>query len=316
VTDGQLTGIFPRSEELIKVTRAAARGKAGESEVETITLHDVQALVDLQKGAGLGYLTDGQLNWQDLFRPFSALFTGIRPGAVTRWFDNNTFYRKPVISERVRLSGGDTAAYFRSDFLPEGSGKKAILPGPMTFAFMSENRTGSRMADLVDDIAHALGDLVEDLSKAGYTFFQFNEPILVHDSLRKDHLRLATNAFDTCAKGMSGKKCVQTYFGDASGISAALLDFPVDFIGIDFYATPIETLLELTFDKGLGCGCLDGRNSLLESPEDVSRLLLRIRDELEPKDLFICPNSDLEYLPYTVAERKVQLLSRTMREAG
>jgi len=315
VVDAHLTGIFPRSEELIQITRLAARGKASQSEVDKIIYRDIKSLVELQKSAGLRYVTDGQLNWQDLFRPFSTLFTGIQPGSLTRWFDNNTFYRKPIVTERPRFRGSNTAQYFRKDLLPTSVAKKAILPGPFTFTFMSENKTKSPMADLVDDIAHALKDLISDLSKMGYEFFQLNEPLLSYSNLKKDDLQMAANAIDTCAKGVAGKKCLQTYFGDASDVAAALLDFAVDFIGLDLYATPIEPLLQLDFTRGLGCGCVDGRNSLLESPEDLSKLITRIRDELEPKDLFICPNCDLEYLPYPVAEKKVQVLSSAKRMA-
>jgi 5-methyltetrahydropteroyltriglutamate--homocysteine methyltransferase len=309
-----LTGIYPRSEQLIQTTRAAARGKTSQSEVDAVMRGDVEALAKLQKAAELEYLSDGQLNWQDLFRPFSVLFTGIQLGSLTRWFDNNTFYRKPIITEKIRFRGSDLAQYFRNDLLPKWVAKKAILPGPVTFAFMSENKTQSK-ADLIDNIAHALKDLVSELSKAGYTLFQFSEPALCNGSVKGDDLKLAANAFDTCSKGVTGKKCVQTYFGDASGIAAALLDFPIDFIGLDLYATPIEKLLELDFNKGLGCGCVDGRNSLLESPEDLRKLIVKIRDELEPKDLFICPNCDLEYLPYRIAEKKMQVLSNTKRMA-
>jgi len=314
--DAHLTGIFPRSEALIQVTRAAARGKAAKAEVDMIIRRDIQTLGNLQTEAHLGYVTDGELNWQDLFRPFSVLFAGIQLGSLTRWFDNNTFYRKPTIVEKIRWKGDDTGKYFRSDLLPKDVPRKAILPGPVTFAFMSEDKTKSSMPDLVDDIAHALRELVGELSNAGYTFFQFNEPILCHQNVNKDDLELAANALTTCCKGITGKKCIHTYFGDASGIAPALLDFPVDFIGLDLYATPIESLLQLDFNRGLGCGCIDGRNSLLESPEDLHGLVARIRDELEPKDLFICPNCDLEYLPYQVAEKKIQVLSTTKRMAA
>ena len=311
-----LTGVFPRSDLLIKVTRDAARGKAAQSEVDTIIQRDINVLSNLQAEAGFEYVTDGQLNWQDLFRPFSTLFTGIQLGSLTRWFDNNTFYRRPVITEKIRWKASDIGEYFHSSVLPKGLPRKAILPGPVTFTFMSENKTKSPIRDIVDDIAHALRELVGELSRAGYTFFQFNEPVLCTQKVDKDDLLLAASALATCSKGVPGKKCLHTYFGDASGIAATLLDFQVDFIGLDLYATPIESLLQLDFDRGLGCGCLDGRNSLLESPEDLHGLVVKIRDELAPKDLFICPNCDLEYLPYSIAKRKIQVLADTKRMAA
>lgn len=315
MVEAHLTGIFPRSEQLIQTTRAATHGKASQSEVDTVTQRDVQSLAELQKSAKLNYVTDGQLNWQDLFRPFSSLFTEIQPGSLIRWFDNNTFYRKPIITGRPRFKGSGTVQYFRNELLPHGVPKKAILPGPFTFAFMSENKTEASMADIVDDIAHGLKDLVGQLSQTGYEFFQFNEPMLSFGTRKKEDLELARNAIDTCVKGVSGRKCLHTYFGDASGVVPSLLDFAVDIIGLDLYATPIERLFELDFTRGLGCGCLDGRNSLLESPEDLTKLVNRIRDELEPRDLYICPNCDLEYLPYSVAEKKVRVLSSVARMA-
>jgi 5-methyltetrahydropteroyltriglutamate--homocysteine methyltransferase len=308
-----LAGIFPRSEQLVQVTRAAARGKATQSEVDAILYQDVKALVALQKAAGLEYVVDGQINWQDLFRPFSELLTGIRPSSVTRWFDNNTFYRKPVITEKVRFRGNGTRQYFRDDLLPRDIAKKAVLPGPFTFAAMSENETYASLADLVDDIAHALRDLAKELSKTGYSFFQFNEPSLCYGRTSKDDLKIAAKAYEICARGINGRTCVQTYFGDASGIIDALLDFPTDSIGLDLYATPLDTLPDHDFNKGLGCGCIDGRNSLLESPEDLNKLISKIKEEVCPRDLFVCPNCDLEFLPYPIAEKKVLVLSKTKR---
>jgi 5-methyltetrahydropteroyltriglutamate--homocysteine methyltransferase len=313
--DAHLNGVFPRSEELIQITRAAARGRASQSEVDVLVRKETQDLGALQKAAGFGFVTDGQLSWQDLFRPFSTLLTGIEPGGVTRWFDNNTFYRKPIIKERPRYRSSDIQKYFHSVLLPSDAAKKAVLPGPVTFALMSENMTTASLADLVDDLAHAIRDLVSELSKAGYTFFQFNEPILCSSNVKKGDLELAAKAFDVLSNGVQGIKCLQTYFGDASCIMSALLDFPVDYIGVDLYATPIDRLREFDFSKGLGCGCLDGRNSLLESTQDLVKLISEIKEKVEPDKLYACPSCDLEYLPYPIAEKKLQILSSVMREA-
>lgn len=312
--EAHLNGVFPRPEELIQITRAAARGKASETEVDVLVRQKTQDLVTLQKAAGFQYVTDGQLSWQDLFRPFSTLLTGIEPSGVTRWFDNNTFYRKPIIKARPTYKGSDTQKYFHSDLLPSDTAKKAVLPGPVTFAMMSENRTTASLANLVDDLAHAIRDLVSELSSAGYAFFQFNEPILCSPNMKKGDLELAAKAFDILSNGMRGVKCLQTYFGDATGIMPTLLDFPVDYIGVDLYATPINRLREIDFSKGLGCGCLDGRNSLLESPHDLAKLISEIKDKISPRRLYACPSCDLEYLPYPVAEKKLQILSTVMKE--
>ena len=68
---------------------------------------------------------------------------------------------------------------------------------------------------------------------------------------------------------MGIKTRLQTYFGDAGPVMDYLLSYSVDCVGVDFYATSMDALREYSFSKELGCGCIDGRNSLLESPEDL-----------------------------------------------
>ena len=313
MVEAQLTGIFPRSEELVQATRAAVRGKATLAELEAAFRHDLDALGQLQQDCDLDYVVDGQLNWQDLFRPFSKLLTGITLGSLTRWFDNNAFYRKPIIVDKVKATKADTQQYFRSSLLPKSTSKKAILPGPFTLAAMSQNVTYGSFADLVDDLAHALKQITTDLRKAGYSYVQFDEPSLCEIGRTKSELEIAQHGFEVCAKGMGIKTSLQTYFGDASPVINQLLDYPVDCVGIDFYATSIDSLRESSFSNELGCGCIDGRNSLLETTEDLTRFVSRVRNDLEPRTMSIGPNSDLQFLPCPVAEKKVRLLAEAKR---
>jgi 5-methyltetrahydropteroyltriglutamate--homocysteine methyltransferase len=308
-----LSGVFPRSEKLIDATREAVRGNLPQAEVDMVLRQDIESLVGLQEESDLDALVDGQLNWQDLFRPFNQLLTGIDLGSLTRWFDNNTFYRKPIVVGKVSLKSNEIEPYFRSDLLPKVSRKKAILPGPFTFAHLSENRAYSSFSDLVDDLARALQRVVAALQGRGYEYFQFNEPSICAPGRTQPELEIAKHAYETCAHGIGGKSIIQIYFGDASQVIETLLDFPVDSIGIDFYATSVDSLKEYDFNKILGCGCVDGRNSLLESPKELKTFVSRARESLEPLDIYLTPNCDLEFLPETVAEKKVRLLGETKR---
>ncbi len=311
MVEAHLTGAFPRSEQLVEATRAAVRGKISQAQVDAILDNDIASLVELQSSPSMDALVDGQLNWQDIFRPFSDVFTGIQLGGLTRWFDNNTFYRKPIIVEKVTLSGADVGQFFRHDLLPGLARKKAILPGPFTFAVLAQNSAYPSLADLVDDLAHALKQTVAELERVGYSYFQFNEPALCTDGRSKDDLEVAKHAFEVCAKGTGGKTMLHTYFGDAGSVIDQLLDYPIDGIGLDFYATSIESLTQNDFNKDLGCGCIDGRNSLLENAQDLSKFVAKVEEDLEPKSIVLCPNCDLEFLPQNVAEKKVHLLAET-----
>jgi 5-methyltetrahydropteroyltriglutamate--homocysteine methyltransferase len=309
MVEANLTGIFPRSEELVQATRAGVRGKIAPADLESVFRRDLAALVQLQNDCGLDYVVDGQLNWQDLFRPFSTMFTGITLGSLTRWFDNNAFYRKPIIVDKIRPSKSNIQQYFQSNQLRASAPKKAILPGPFTLAAMSQNSAYGSLAELVDDIAHALKEYVSELRKAGYSYVQFDEPSLCENGRTKSELEIGHHAFEICARGMGVKTRLQTYFGDVGPVIDSLLNYPVDCVGVDFYATSVDAMREYSFSKELGCGCIDGRNSLLESPEELTGFVKRVRSDLEPKSLSICPNSDLQFLPYSIAEKKVRVLA-------
>jgi 5-methyltetrahydropteroyltriglutamate--homocysteine methyltransferase len=310
MVEAHLSGAFPRSEKLIAATRAFERGKGTQDEVETILKQDNSSLANLQSDAALDFSVDGQLNWQDIFRPFSELFSGIEPASLTRWFDNNTFYRAPLVKGKISFKGNYTGKFFRADAFSTSSRKKAVLPGPFTFAALSENGANSRRADLVDEFSHALRDLIKTLQGVGYQFFQFNEPSLCASTLTEDDFDVAKHGIETCAKGLTGQSMLHTYFGDSSKAIEALLDYSVDSIGVDFYATSLDSLTNVDFNKGLGCGCIDGRNSLLESPNEIKDFVSKVREQLEPRNLLIIPNCDLDFLPQPVAEKKVHLLGQ------
>jgi len=314
MVEAHLTGIFPRSEELVQATRASVRKNISETDLEAAFSNDLVALAQLQSDCGLDYVVDGQLNWQDLFRPFSELFTGITLGSLTRWFDNNAFYRKPIIVDKITFTHANFQKYFRSSLLPPSAPKKAILPGPFTLAAMSQNAAYGSLADLVDDLAHTLRQIVAELRRSGYGFVQFDEPALSEKGRTKSELEIGQHAFEICAKGMGVKTSLQTYFGDVGPAIDALLNYQVDCVGVDFYSTSVDALREYSFSKELGCGCIDGRNSLLESPEDLTGFVKRVRSDLEPKSLAICPNSDLQFLPSPIAEKKVRMLAEAKRK--
>jgi 5-methyltetrahydropteroyltriglutamate--homocysteine methyltransferase len=308
-----LSGAFPRSESLIEMTRSADRGRAFDADVASSFEHDYHALVQLEAQAALDYVIDGQLNWQDLFRPFSELFTGIQLGSLTRWFDNNTFYRKPIVVEKIGFVGKSVDKFFQHGLLPKSQPKKAIVPGPLTFALLSEDKIYGNLADLIDDTSHALRDLIAYLGRAGYVLFQFNEPAIT-GSMAKNAIDRAKQAYAICAKVAGAKTSLHTYFADPGPLLDIILDLPVDSIGIDFYATSAESIAEHTFTREIDCGCIDGRNSLLETPRETADFVRRVQERVEPKGITVCPNCDLDFLPYPVAERKTSLLTEVKKE--
>lgn len=111
------------------------------------------------------------------------------------------------------------------------------------------------------------------------------------------------------AKGLPAHTTLQTYFGDAASVIDDLLDYSVNCLGLDFYSTSIESLAQHDFNLELGCGCIDGRNSLLETASMLNEFVAHVNERLSPKNIIVGPSCDLDFLPQKVAERKVRLLA-------
>ena len=79
-------GIYPRSEELIEATRKNTEN------LDSLFQKETEEYIFAQKNAGLGFVSDPLLKWDDIFRPF-ANSRAVKPAALNRIFEMNTFYR-------------------------------------------------------------------------------------------------------------------------------------------------------------------------------------------------------------------------------
>ena len=173
-----LSGIFPRSEELIAASRAFERGRLDADSLRLQAEEEARRLVALQEEWGFDYVTDGLLRWQDLLRPLADELPGVHAGPVTRWFDNNSFYRRPVIEQRLQPVG-DAALRWTVREPLAGRPWKAILPTPWAFAALSEDQAYGDTDALLHDTAEVLRAEAAGLAAAGCLYIQFSDPVLV-----------------------------------------------------------------------------------------------------------------------------------------
>lgn len=305
-----LVGIFPRSERVVELSRAFDRGRATEEELSAAIADDERRVIALQQEAGLDYIVDGQLRWQDLLRPLSTGTPGMHPNGIARWFDNNSFYRRPVITGPLQPTGKAVLAVLNPPALA-GRKWKAVLPSPFALAALSENASGRTPDEVLADAVAVLQAEVRALVGAGCAYVQFNDPVLVTQAVREDIGR-ARAALERVTDGLTVRTALHTFFGDATPVLDELVRFPVDEIGIDLYASTIEGVKARAVGKTVLAGAVDGRNSLVEDVATLVDQARRLRDALGADDVALVPNCDLELLPWECAEAK----TRRLGEAG
>jgi 5-methyltetrahydropteroyltriglutamate--homocysteine methyltransferase len=286
-------GIYARSEELVQATRDLDRGRTTEEAVEERRESDLRSFLDAQREAGLYYLSDGLLNWQDIFRPFDEAARGLEPGPLTRFLNTNTFYRAPAVTEEApKLVEPLGEPYFRIGDLPRNRWV-ATLPSPHALAVSAAGELEPRAV-----AEGVLGPQIRWLAGNGCAMVVLQETMLFGGRIDVYPLSDALDALQSPLP-----VALQLPFGDSGDILGELVELDVEALGVDFYATDLEALPR-PFPKTLLAGVIDARNSLLEKPEELAEFGQELLEELEG-ELHLVPNGDLQFVPEKIARQKV-----------
>lgn len=309
-------GMYPRSEKLSQISRDVERGRQTQSELGKQQREDKAVLAATQQSLSFSFLEDGKLLWQDIFRPIVAATSGMEVGALARWFDNNTFYRQPIIAGKLRLHPQKLHRFFPR-VTPQKKWKVTI-PSPFTFAKLASDETTTSFEKTLGKIVVLIGELIAYLTKRGIAAVQLNEPYIPYHGVSPKERALFIRSLKEIAiakSDLAGARrkvllAVHFYFGDAAPIVISLHDNSfVDIIGVDFYKTNLLDLPQ-RLPQALIAGIIDGRNSLLEDEKSLQVFVQRTIKRLAPPSLYLSNNSDLELLPKTVAAQKLALLGK------
>lgn len=310
-----LTGMHPRSEYTIQATQDWERGRTDSRSLRDSFRKDVEDIIRLQHSLGFDYITDGQLTmaWQDIFRPFVRHVEGIRKGPLVRWFNTNTFYYAPIIFGE--LSSDGKAVYSAIDRAYVKSISKVIIPDPLTFAESSEDKFYKNKSKLMFEFSEkVLNEEIAFLERVGVRYVQFSSPSLVarfrDRLLNRDELAELGEAVRTALKGIHIESGYHTFFGDASQYMPYIFDYiPTNDIGFDFTETDINQVT--SSNKGIIAGLVNSRSSYLERPGLLAKQVRMLIDKFSR--ITIAPSCDLHYIPRSVADEKLAIISRTRR---
>ncbi len=140
-------GIYPRSERLRLAIGRYERGGLDKGELSKIIDEEKNSFYKMMKVENIDFFTDPLFNWHDIFRPLAANIEGMSIGPLTRYFDSNTFYRKPIVNYIGKLRDifnaqdfGEYELPYPAYFVPEASNYTIFFPGIGTFYNLSESK--------------------------------------------------------------------------------------------------------------------------------------------------------------------------------
>lgn len=308
----------PEGEEftLRRTLHALDRGDASIVDVRAAQDDLVREVIAEQAEAGVELATDGQARWDDPQTRFAEGLEGFGTTGLLRYFDTNTYFRRPVVKGPVARRGHIVLDefLFARDHSPVPV--KQTLIGPYTLAALSVDEHYGDRGALVADLAVALNEEARDLAEAGCGAIAFDEPALARiPGSPPGELNLVADVADRLTEGLSATTILQTFFGDVADHGPGFFDLPFDAFGVDLVAGPgnLEAIHEFPSDRILQAGIVDARNTRVEGPEAVVREIESLAAAVDPERLWVSPSAGLEYLPREAAQRKCAALADAAR---
>ena len=279
-----------------------------------------EELVARQVEAGLDRIVEGQARWDDMLAHPLAVHDAVETRGIVRYYDNNNFYREPVVTGELGFDG-DTATDLEAAAALTDAPLQATLPGPYSLFDLATDEHYGDEASFLAALAEFLAGEVEALPDHETLFLC--EPSLVESPPGEDLADLASEAVDTVAAATDAEVVVHTYWGALSEKTYAhLMDAEVSGFGFDFVAGDREQTLynldEYGAKDAAAFGLVDGQNTLVEDASTIRERVDWVQDQLavaEFDTVYVTPNTETFYLPTNKFEAKLQALADAVAPA-
>lgn len=223
--------------------------------------------------------------------------------AMKKWFNTNYHYIVPEIEDdtEIKLVGTNPFKYY-SEAKKDGIETKPVVVGPFTLLKLARFTGNKSVEEFVDDTIKAYSELLNELSKLGVNWIQFDEPFLVHD-ITKEDLTLFDKIYNAVlAKKENIKVLLQTYFGDIRDSYENITKLKFDAIGLDFIEgkETLNLIEKYGFpkDKILLAGLVNGKNIWRNNYEKTISTLNLLKNK--GIEIVLSTSCSLLHVPFTV----------------
>lgn len=249
-------GIAPRSDELLLLGSDLTKGRVSQEAFDEQIAQETEDWLALQAEAGIDLREDGKLSWQDHLRPIVKATRGFAPGVddapVTRWYEDNRFYRQPTVVGKLDFDG---EKFVRLTGQP---GESVSIIGPQTFFELVKSKlwpaeTAREVENLyvqicehyaAQGVRHVLFEEYKAGSQRARAGIQLSSFVTVAETLGIDIVKIPSRIFETDITGQA--KSAQWSYGQrkANTWQATTIVRAID-AGNTAEDPPLETTIEV-----------------------------------------------------------------------
>ena len=312
-----LVGGFPKSPKLGKAISWYNAGKISKDKLDKYIKESTTKLFNLANDIKLDYVTNGLFRWDDIVDITFGYIRGAEKGALQRFFDNNFYYRQPIIKTKIERK--EDSEYINdlefSRKIKDEMGLlakfKAVILGPLTYYSLSDNRYYNDAIELMTDYAYAVNSLLGEISNLADAV-EIHEPSIFGKNVGKQLLEKLPEVYNIMLSNIKIEKHLITYF-EIENMKRldTLFALPVDYFGIDV----IENIKKLAkiypyfSGKKVYLGLLNARNTKMERISTIHRVI-NSSMKRNAIDVLIGNNTLLDFIPEIVAVKKLKLLKK------
>jgi methionine synthase II (cobalamin-independent) len=308
MTVAYLGGIAARSERYMRDHWARAKGFTDDAALLASARIEEAAHVAAKRAAGLDLVAPACTRWEDLLRPLCD-GKGVEVGALTRYFETNTFYRQPTVTGRVAMPSGWDAAFQ----LPPGTPWVLTLPSPWDAAVRSRDDRGTGAdgpAALALEVAEALRPVVDAAVKKGAQLVRFHDPSILYRRAPVRDAAACAEALRVAARGNERVCTLHLTNGDPYAFPEVLQGNPLAGLSVEDAGRAPPAGLRLANSTRLSLALVRGEDSIIEQPAAIAARAQEIARGLGLDAWGLTNGWDLDHVPHAIAQRKVAALGQ------
>jgi 5-methyltetrahydropteroyltriglutamate--homocysteine methyltransferase len=276
-----------------------------------------EELIDDQHDAGLDRIVEGQARWDDMLAHPLAVHDAVETRGLVRYYDNNNFYRDPVVTGEL-TPDGDVAAELEAT-AEQAAGLQAVLPGPYSLADLATDEHYGDETDFLAAVADFLAEEVASFPDHETLFLL--EPSLVESPPGEGTDERASEAIDAVASATDADVVVHPYWGALEErVHAHVLDADIDALGYDFVSATdanLTNINEYGTTDDVALGLVDGQSTRVESPDTVRERVEWVEEQTPGADvesIYVTSNTELFHLPVNRYREKLAALAAAVQE--
>jgi 5-methyltetrahydropteroyltriglutamate--homocysteine methyltransferase len=270
-----------------------------------------EEVIDLQQDAGIDVPVEGQFRWDDMLAHPLAVHDSVETRGIVRYYDNNNFYREPVVQDELTADGDVASELETATELAEDLG--AVLPGPYSLFDLATDEHYGDEETFLSAIADFLAGEAEQFPDVDV--LTLLEPSLITNTPGEGLDERASEAIDRVATALDADTIVYPYWGALDEkVYAHLLDADIDAVGFDLVSEPdanVYNVQEYGTTDDAALGLIDGQNTRVETAKTIHDRVEWFQEQtpIETYDrLYLTPNTGLFYLPTGKLEAKLEVL--------